>query len=844
MSVGAKFRHPVLWCAVVLGALSAVWLALGAPISLVTQIAIYTLYGAGVNLLVGYTGLVPFGASVFFGSASYIAAFVALSQFGGDISAIVVSVVASAMLGLVIGAIILRRKGLYFSLLTLAFSQIAFEVAYKWTAMTGGENGLQGVPRTTFGTAGSYHLFVLSIVIATMWFLWRLSHAPFGRVIQAVRDNEQRAASIGYNVYLVRLSSLTIMAAVVGLAGALLTFMLQGVYADNLSWQHAGDSLLMTVLGGVHHFLGPLWGAIGFIVLENRLSAITENWWLIFAPILMLFALLSPEGIQGLLQRVLAKLGVGRETWTLTRNTTPARPASIRPYESAATQLDLSRPVLQTVKLSKSFGSLVTARDIDLEVRPNVLHSIIGPNGAGKTTFYNMLTGVLPPSGGSILFQGRDISRLPVHARARLGISRSFQILSIFQNLTVFENVRVAVQAQGVGMRGLFVDAYRNEQINQRTWSILDAVGLVDRAPESCATLPHGAKRLLEIAVTLAVDCKLLLLDEPLAGLAESDRVVVADLIRKLSRTHAVLLIEHDIDRVLEISDRISVLHQGRIIADGKPAEVAANPEVIAAYLGASKQGDRAAPPSVERAAHTRAPLLLQATGVSAGYGGSTVLSGLTLSVHQGEAVALLGRNGVGKTTLLKAMTGTLPLSNGELELDGHALRGLRPYQINRLGIALVPEGRRLFPNLTVMENLQLAMRPGGMTIAQVFELFPRLLTRQKAKAENLSGGERQMVAIARALVVPSKLILLDEPFEGLAPSVVGEVMEALVKLRGKVAMVIVEHHAETVLPIADRAYVLVNGQVAFEGDAATLEADHELQARLLGVVHGDANAA
>jgi branched-chain amino acid transport system ATP-binding protein len=220
------------------------------------------------------------------------------------------------------------------------------------------------------------------------------------------------------------------------------------------------------------------------------------------------------------------------------------------------------------------------------------------------------------------------------------------------------------------------------------------------------------------------------------------------------------------------------------------------------------------------------------------------VLSGLTLSVHQGEAVALLGRNGVGKTTLLKAMTGTLPLSNGELELDGHALRGLRPYQINRLGIALVPEGRRLFPNLTVMENLQLAMRPGGMTIAQVFELFPRLLTRQKAKAENLSGGERQMVAIARALVVPSKLILLDEPFEGLAPSVVGEVMEALVKLRGKVAMVIVEHHAETVLPIADRAYVLVNGQVAFEGDAATLEADHELQARLLGVVHGDANAA
>jgi ABC-type branched-subunit amino acid transport system ATPase component len=151
-----------------------------------------------------------------------------------------------------------------------------------------------------------------------------------------------------------------------------------------------------------------------------------------------------------------------------------------------------------------------------------------------------------------------------------------------------------------------------------------------------------------------------------------------------------------------------------------------------------------------------------------------------------------------------------------------------------------VPEGRRLFPNLTVTENLQLALRPGGMSIAEVFELFPRLRTRQKAKADHLSGGERQMVAIARALVVPSRLILLDEPFEGLAPAVVSEVMEALVKLRGKVAMVIVEHHAETVLPIVDRAYVLVNGRVAFEGGADTLEQDHELQARLLGLVHAD----
>jgi ABC-type branched-subunit amino acid transport system ATPase component/ABC-type branched-subunit amino acid transport system permease subunit len=826
--------NPILWIAVVFAALTLAWIAQGAPVSLITQIAIYTLYGAGVNLLVGYTGLVPFGASVFFGCASYIAALLLLGPVKQDILALIFSVLISMAMAAVLGSLILRRRGLYFSLLTLACSQIAFEVAYKWTAVTGGENGLQGVPRPTFQTEMQFHLFALATVLLCMWFLWRLVHAPFGRALQAIRDNEQRASSLGYNTYLVKLGGFVLMAGLVAYAGSLLTLMLQGVYANNLGWQRAGDSLLMTVLGGVHHFLGPLWGAIAFIILENRLSAITENWWLIFAPIIIVFALFSPEGMQGLVQRLLRK-----ERWTLTRNTIPPRPAVIKPYESAAQAMDPSKPILETRKLSKSFGSLVTAKDIDLEVRPFVLHSIIGPNGAGKTTFYNMLTGVLPPSGGTILFEGKDITKLPMFARARLGISRSFQILSIFPNLSVFENVRVAVQAQRHGALGFFRDAHDIEPLNERTWSILEAVGLSDRAADPCMNLPHGAKRLLEIAVTLAIDSKLLLLDEPLAGLAEADRQVVAELIRNLSKKHAVLLIEHDIDRVLAISDRISVLHQGRMIADGNPEDVARNPAVIAAYLGAAK-GEAKTPPAIERMAHAVGKPLLEAKDLAVGYGGSTVLNGVDIAVHEGEAIALLGRNGVGKTTLLRALTGTLPLNAGSLRFAEADIASRKPYEINRLGISLVPEGRRLFPNLTVVENLQIAQRVGGLSIEECFELFPRLRARQKAKAENLSGGERQMVAIARALVVPSTLILLDEPFEGLAPAVVEEVMAALVKLRGKVAMIIVEHHAETVLPIADRAVVLVNGRIAFTGDAGDLEKDHVLQAKLLGVVQAD----
>ncbi|MBS0642067.1 MAG: ATP-binding cassette domain-containing protein, partial [Proteobacteria bacterium] len=323
--------------------------------------------------------------------------------------------------------------------------------------------------------------------------------------------------------------------------------------------------------------------------------------------------------------------------------------------------------------------------------------------------------------------------------------------------------------------------------------------------------------------------------------LAEADREVVGALIRKLADTHAVLLIEHDIDRVLALSDRITVLHQGRLIADGKPQEVAANPDVVTAYLGAERIVAPPPPTDAERRAHEANKPLLILDRLRAGYGGSVVLEDLSMVVHEGEAVALLGRNGVGKTTTLRAITGTLHGSSGTVMFDQAVITHARSYEINQRGISLVPEGRRLFPNLTVLDNLKLAMRPGGASLDEVFTLFPKLRTLQRSKAESLSGGERQMLAIARALVVPAKLILLDEPFEGLAPTIVKEVMDALAQLRGRVAMVIVEHHAETVLPLVDRAYVLVNGRVAFEGTARALEQDEALQTRLLGVVHADA---
>ncbi|MDR3096856.1 MAG: ATP-binding cassette domain-containing protein [Paraburkholderia sp.] len=844
MKPGYLTRHPVAVLGICLAVISLALTASGTPLERATQIAIYTLYGMGVNLLVAYTGLVPFGASVFFGTATYLVAVSLLSFIGNEMLALAASVLVTAAMAALIGALVLRRRGLYFSLLTLACSQIAFEIAFKWTDVTGGENGLQNVPRPTFSTTVSFHVFACVTVIAIAWALWRLVHAPFGRALQALRDNEQRAASLGYDTYRLKFQAFVISAAVIGYAGGLLCLMLQGAYANNLSWEHAGDSLLMTVLGGVHQFLGPLWGAIAFILLEDKLSSLTEHWWLIFAPIIIAFAFFSPEGIQGLAQRLLRRPG-----WTLVRNTIPARPETIAPYRASRVDAAPSRPVLSVRGLSKHFGSLVTAEQIDLDVFPYRLHSFIGPNGAGKTTFFNMLTGVLRPSAGTIHFDGQDVTRLAMFRRVRLGMSRSFQILSVFRNLTVFENVRVAVQAAQRERLGFWRDAHAIGGQNARTWSLLAAVGLAERAAHPCESLSHGEQRLLEIALSLATEARLLLLDEPLAGLAEADRVRVAALIRELANHHAVLLIEHDIDRVLSISDRVSVLHRGRLIADGSPAEVAKHPEVIEAYMGHAT-GARpvdarlAARANASRDARATPPRpLLRLEGVRAGYAGNTILDGIDLTLNEGEVIAILGRNGVGTTTTLRAATGVAQITAGRITFDGHDITGRPPHEINRLGLAMVPEGRRLFPNLTVSENLRLAARKGGASVDEMYALFPRLATRRDARAEHLSGGERQMVAIARALMAPAKAILLDEPFEGLAPAVVQEVLDAVVKLRERASVVIVEHQADMVLPIAERAYVLVNGRVAHESSASALEDDALTQARLLGIVHDDAGA-
>jgi len=823
--------HPILVAGIVFAVLPFVLRRIGSTTTLGTEIAIYALYALGFNLLLGYTGLVSFGASAFFGAASYAAGIAVLHLIDNMYFSILFGTVTAGVLGLVIGLLILRRRGIYFSLLTLAFTQLFYEIAFKWTDLTGGENGLQGISRSTLSSPLAYHYFVVGVVLCGMYVVWRIVHSPFGRVLQALRDNEQRVRCLGYDTKRIKLIAFIISATVMGLAGSLLTFLIQSVYADNLSWQHAGDPVMMTILGGIHHFLGPTWGAVIFIILSDQLSSLTEHWWLFFGAILIAFILLSPEGISGIWIRLR-----GRRNWTLTAEDIPSPPKDVKGL------LDLdSGPsatgeeiVLSVDGLSKRFGSLVVADKVSLKVEARTLHSLIGPNGAGKTTFFNMLTGLMPNEGGTLTFRGLDITGMPAHKRIDAGLARSFQIVSVFTNLTVFETVRVAAQARSPYRSSLWRDAYRLPDVCEKAWTLLATVGLVDRARELCANLAHGEQRLLEIAVALATEPELLLLDEPLAGLGDAERERIATVIRKLSRSHTVLLIEHDIDRVLALSDRITVLHQGHVIAEGEPSAIANDPKVLEAYLG--RHGTKRIQPVSTGGAPIERPPLLTLSGVDAGYNASRILHDIDLEVCEGEVVALLGRNGVGKTTTLQTIMGLLKPTKGTITFDGRNVTSLSPDRINRHGIAIVPEGRRIFPNLTVAENLALAQREGGWPLEDIYQLFPKLRTRQEARGENLSGGERQMLAIGRALCAPQRLILLDEPFEGLAPSVVAEVLAAIEKLRERTSILLVEHKVDLVLDFADKAYVMVNGEIVHAGPSSVLQSDLELQSKLLGV--------
>ena len=517
----------------------------------------------------------------------------------------------------------------------------------------------------------------------------------------------------------------------------------------------------------------------------------------------------------------------------------------------------MNAPLLEVAGVVKRFGGIVAIDDVDLALLPGTITGVIGPNGAGKSTLIGLIGGALAPSRGTIALDGRDVTRLPASERARAGIGRTYQIPRPFLDMTVEENLEVAQYAIEPLISGAAARRARAE--------LLVRTGLDDAARLPARALPLLRRKRLEVARALALKPRVVLLDEVGAGLVDSEITELISLIQSLldSRT-AVLIVEHVIRIVRECCARSVVFNFGKKLIEGPTADILANDEVAAIYLGTSgaraesvrgaESGAgpteiRVGSPSEDRSALT--PLippaepasgpLLQLHRVEAGYGQARVLKEIDLSVRVGQAVAILGANGAGKTTLARVIAGTIAPTAGTVSIDGQRVGGLPPHRIAALGVAHCMEGRRIFPTLSVEENLCIAARGADPPtlrerLEAVYGLFPVLAERKVLAGTSMSGGQQQMLAIGRALMARPRLLIFDEISLGLAPVVMDKLYEALALLkRARMTLIVIEQDVDRALALADYAYVLEHGVLALSGEPSTIAADPRLRHIYIG---------
>jgi branched-chain amino acid transport system ATP-binding protein len=491
--------------------------------------------------------------------------------------------------------------------------------------------------------------------------------------------------------------------------------------------------------------------------------------------------------------------------------------------------------LLELDHITKRFGAVTAVDDVSLEIAAGETLGVMGPNGSGKTTLINLIMAVYPLDEGSIRFREGRISGLRTDEISRRGIGRTYQIPQPFLRMTTLENLMVG-DLYGGNHRSL-------KKARSNAMTVLQRVGLKDKADLQAGKLGLLDLKRLELARALSLRPRLLLLDEIAAGLVDAEVNELRALILELKASgQTMLVIEHILSFIFSVSDRIAVLNFGRKIVEDTPAQITENPQVQEIYLGKKKSGGMAAIHTEEGSAPEPAKVLVLEK-VNSGYGDFQVLFDVSIQIPQGEIVGLIGVNGSGKSTLIRTITRRLPLSSGEILLKGKSINKAKPFDIVGLGIAQCLEGRKLFPELTVEENLEIgayckrARRERRSTIDEVYTLFPKLADRRRQIVSTLSGGEQQMVAIGRALMARPELIIFDELSLGLAPIIIDTLYEAIRKINNRgVTVLLVEQNVHRSLEVANRAYIIERGRIVLSGKSEILREDQHVREAYFGM--------
>jgi len=590
---------------------------LGFTPTTIDRILVWGLFGLGFDILFGFTGLLSFGQSAFYGTGGFVAAYLLTrTGFSNVLGALIVGMIAAAATGYLIGLIALRRTGIYFAMITVAIAEMFFFVEFNpLSAFTGGENGLPGVPmpsfnlgfsRLQFTDGWSLYKFLALCFFVGLVIALRIVRSPVGAIFRAIRDNPLRAAAVGHNVHGYKLTAFVIAAAYAGFAGGLLGVLQAFMPPDAFTFDTSGQLVMQTAIGGRGTLFGPLVGAAVWLFLQDFLQQalnLGAAWKLVLGIVFVLLVCFLRRGIiggivdlYGLLSRTRRAPGLAAPLKDAPLVTAPQARSDTDGLLDVNPSLPVPRPasighsapLLRATGLTKRYGGLLANSDIDFSVKRGELRGIIGPNGAGKTTLFKMLTCETTPTAGRVVFDGRDITGMRIIEVCQLGLTKSYQVNQLFSGLTVRENIVIAALAR---LRGKYrLDLLRSPNkiagLDKRVQHTLELVNLTARPDTPVAELAYGEKRRLEIGLALATSPSLLLLDEPLAGLSPQERIETVKLIRSISCDRTMIIIDHDMDALFELVERVTVLHEGRVLVEGTPQEIRKSSAVQEAYLG------------------------------------------------------------------------------------------------------------------------------------------------------------------------------------------------------------------------------------------------------------------